>query len=175
MYSIQYVYILLSCVIAEVMTQGCFFSCHGTGKAGGFSFCFLTMWTLWIHNICTRIPQLVCLSQTRLSLPPSSRLSLCALTSCVFLLCSRQDLSLICKLSAIAAHYVNVLVCIYRKQLQWEVRISSWAFNMDWTVMFDYTVVVNVVLNCSSETSSVFGGFIAHSLCIKDINTKDED
>lgn len=51
------------------------FSCHRTGMGGGFSYLFFlficfnnTMWTLWIYNICTRIPQLLSLSQTLLCL-----------------------------------------------------------------------------------------------------------
>lgn len=124
MYSIQYMYILLSCISAEVDEMMVIFSCHRTGMGRRFRFffcCCLLFFCLLFFPHCGQYGYTVyvqqflsfCLCLRHLvSVCLSPHLSLCTDFLCVSV-CSRQDLRLICKLSAIAAHYVNV--CIYRK------------------------------------------------------------
>lgn len=104
--------------LLKKMTWRCLFPATGLIWAEDLAFYNNSLWALWIYNIHTKISQLLSLSQPLVCLSLPLRISLCTDFSCMCI-CFRQDLSLICKLSAIAAHYVDVY--IYGKQLQKEV------------------------------------------------------
>lgn len=101
-----YVYILLSCILAEMMTWRCFFLATGLVWKEDLVFFNNTIQ----NSICTRISQLLSLSQTLLFLSLPLLVSLCTDFLCVSV-CSRRGLSLLCKFSAVATHYVNM--CVY--------------------------------------------------------------
>lgn len=81
----------------------------------------ITMWTLWVFNLCISITQLSLLS------------SLCALTSCVFELQTGPEFD-----TEIVSHSSTLCQCVYIKKIT-AIQSIKWylAFNADWTVLLN--------------------------------------
>lgn len=145
MYSIHvYTFNLLFLFVflLKLWHEGAFFSRHKAGKEGGFYF--------WQHNL--DVKSMSGSFSASVFHPPPLVSSLCALTSCCLL---DRAWDYCVNFSAVATHDA-VCVCIYRKQLQWEILNGDQVSNADWTlkrITAESAVAVNVVVNCSLEAS----------------------